>query len=63
MNKANNLLRGGRLVLQFIVDFFTVIEQCRLHYVRKHQVQLLIEVYIGLEDPVTIGEIDASGIG
>jgi len=63
LNDANILLRGGRLFLQFIVDFFTVIEQWRLLYVRKHKVQLCIEVYIGLEDVITIGETDASGIG
>jgi len=62
-NEANILLCGGRLFLQFIVDYFTVIEQWRLHSVRSHQVQLRIEVYTSLEDAITVGETDTSGIG
>ena len=50
------------MFLQFIANCFIVIEQWWLHYVRTHQVQLRIDVYIGLEDAITVGETDASGI-
>ena len=63
LNQANILLLGGGLFLQFIADCFIVIEQWWPHYVRTHQVQLQIEVYIDLEDAIIVGEMDTSSIG
>jgi len=63
VNEVNILLRGGRLCLQFVVDYYTVVEHECLRYIWDHQNVLHIELYAGLENAFTAGESNTSTIG
>ncbi|KAL6999590.1 hypothetical protein U1Q18_052364 [Sarracenia purpurea var. burkii] len=57
------LLQGGRLFQQFVVDCYATIEQYRLNFTKCNQNVLRTNLYRGLEDAVTTGDVDASALG
>ncbi|VDL81296.1 unnamed protein product [Nippostrongylus brasiliensis] len=57
----NPLLRGGKLLQQFIVDAYVKIEQNRLHYHRTHQKELRLDTFSGPADYVGQENTDITG--
>ncbi|CAC5401647.1 unnamed protein product [Mytilus coruscus] len=57
----NILLRGGRLLQQYIVDMFAMIEQLKTKL--YHQNDLRAELYQGLNDAVHAGDVDGVTVG
>ncbi|CAF2107137.1 BnaC08g47210D [Brassica napus] len=57
------LIKGGRLLHQFIVDVYTTIEEDRLRWARNNQDILRAELYSNVLDAVSKGETDANVIG
>ncbi|MCO5605294.1 hypothetical protein L7F22_059476 [Adiantum nelumboides] len=55
------LLRGGRLLQQFMVDAYCTIEDCHLSWVRNHQHTSRAELYAGLIDMARSNEGDILG--
>ncbi|XP_028799355.1 uncharacterized protein LOC114754711 [Neltuma alba] len=62
-NEMSILLHASRLLQQFIVDGYTMIESQRLLWVRTHQKELRADLYQGLSDAVLSGERNASLTG
>lgn len=56
------LMYSKRLLLQFIVDGYTI-ESQRLRYIRTHQEQLRVDLYKGLTEVVLRGDVSGSSIG
>ena len=54
--QSSILLYSRRLLQQYIVDAYTMIEAQRLSYIRYNQKQLRVELYSGLEDALLRGE-------
>ena len=65
MQRANfNLLhRSGRLFHQYIVDQYAKIEQERLNYCVFHQNELRADLYQGLKDAVSAGDVSGATVG
>ena len=65
MQRANfNLLhRSGRLFHQYIVDQYAKIEQERLNYCLFHQNELRADLYQGLKDAVSAGDVSGATVG
>jgi hypothetical protein len=61
--EATTLIRGDRLLQQYIVDAFSSVEENRLRFIVKNNKNLRSEVYKGLEDALRKGDVDGSGIG
>ena len=59
----NVILRGGRLLQQYIVDQYAKVEQGRLNYVYHDQRQLRAELYQGRSDVVAAGDTEGASIG
>ncbi|XP_028804724.1 uncharacterized protein LOC114759678 [Neltuma alba] len=57
------ILYARRLLQQFIVDGYTMVEADRLKFLRDHQKELRVDLYKGLSDAITRGETDPSMIG
>ncbi|CAN6851901.1 unnamed protein product [Brassica oleracea] len=57
------LIKGGRLLHQFIVDVYTAIEEDRLRWARNNQEILRAELYSNVLDAVSKGDTDAKIIG
>ncbi|KAL6176715.1 hypothetical protein ACLB2K_053348 [Fragaria x ananassa] len=57
------LLRGGRLLQQYVVDNYVKIETQKLRWVRSNQDNLRCELYDGLCDLLNGGENNAGNIG
>lgn len=57
------ILRAGKLLQQFIVDSFTMMESQRLLWVQTHQKKLRADLYTGLSDAVLNGETHGSSTG
>ncbi|KAI9084871.1 hypothetical protein K1719_033277 [Acacia pycnantha] len=57
------ILHGKKLLQQFIVDGYSMVESDRLDYIRNHQKDLRVDLYSGLTDAVTRGETDPSSTG
>ncbi|KAI9126100.1 hypothetical protein K1719_003518 [Acacia pycnantha] len=57
------ILHGKKLLQQFIVDGYSIVESDKLDYIRKHQNDLRVDLYSGLTDAVTRGETDPSSTG
>ena len=55
----NPLLRGGRLLQQYVVDTYVKIESQKLRWVRSHQKEIRSEIYQGLRDSLISGENNA----
>lgn len=62
-NEGHTLIRGGRLILQFVVDAYSCIEHGRLLWVYLHQKNLRSEVYNNIVDCVNRGDLDAKAVG
>ena len=62
-NEQSVLLHSKRLLQQFIVDAYAMVESDRLDYYRKHQTELRVDLYSGISDAITRGETDPSSIG
>ena len=52
-NEFSTILRGGRLLQQYMVDAWASTEQNRLNYIRFNQQQIRASVYRGLEDALS----------
>jgi hypothetical protein len=61
--KSQSLLRGGRLLQQYIVDTWASLEQNRLQYLRHNQAKLRAEVYQGIQDAANASDHDAAMLG
>ncbi|XP_013617380.1 PREDICTED: uncharacterized protein LOC106323876 [Brassica oleracea var. oleracea] len=62
-NEGMTLIKGGRLLHQFIVDVYTAIEEDRLRWVRNNKDILRAELYSNVLDAVSKGDTDAKIIG
>lgn len=62
-NEGHTLLKGGRLLLQFVVDAWTCIEHGRLSWVRRNQAILRSELYNNIVDSVSQGDTCALSVG
>ncbi|XP_028793347.1 uncharacterized protein LOC114749047 [Neltuma alba] len=62
-NEQSVLLHSKRLLQQFIVDGYTMVESERLNYIRNHQKELRVDMYRGLTNALTRGETDPSRTG
>ncbi|XP_031108530.1 uncharacterized protein LOC116013005 [Ipomoea triloba] len=60
---TSTLLYARRLLQQYIVDAYTMIESGRLLYIRTHQKYLRCESYKRLTDALTNGEVDPTAQG
>ncbi|KAI9123500.1 hypothetical protein K1719_004800 [Acacia pycnantha] len=63
LNEISTMLHASRLLQQFIVDGYTMIESQRLLWVRTHQKELKVDLYQGLADAVLSGETNGATIG
>ncbi|KAI9070477.1 hypothetical protein K1719_047560 [Acacia pycnantha] len=63
LHEISTLLHASRLLQQFIVDGYTMIESQRLLWVRTHQKELRVDLYQGLADAVLSGETNGATIG
>ncbi|XP_013624702.1 PREDICTED: uncharacterized protein LOC106330839 [Brassica oleracea var. oleracea] len=63
LNQGKTLIKGGRLLHQFVVDVYTAIEEDRLRWVRNNQDFLRAELYSNVLDAVRKGDTDAKMIG
>ncbi|KAL6143230.1 hypothetical protein ACLB2K_053925 [Fragaria x ananassa] len=60
----NPLLRGGRLLQQYVVDTYVKIESQKLRWVRNNQDKIRSAIYQGLRDSLLItGENNAGNVG
>jgi len=60
---SSTIIFSKRLLQQFMVDSFSIVESSRLKYIRLHQKELRAEMYKGLTDAVLRGETDPSRFG
>ncbi|XP_020985767.1 LOW QUALITY PROTEIN: uncharacterized protein LOC107461290 [Arachis duranensis] len=60
---ASPLLYSGRLFQQFIVDAYTMIETCRLNYIRTKKKELRCDMYKGIREAVLNGETEPASRG
>ncbi|KAI9123390.1 hypothetical protein K1719_004690 [Acacia pycnantha] len=63
LHEISTLLHASRLLQQFIVDGYTMIESQRLLWVRTHQKELRVDLYQGLANAVLSGETNGATIG
>jgi hypothetical protein len=52
-HEFSTILRGGRLLQQYMVDAFASIDQNRLSYLWRNQTKLRASLYSGLEDAIS----------
>ncbi|XP_073046401.1 uncharacterized protein [Primulina eburnea] len=62
-NSPSLILRGGRLLQQYVVDNYVKIETQRLRWIRSNQRDIRSELYQGLQDCLHGGENHAGNIG
>ncbi|XP_031099686.1 uncharacterized protein LOC116003886 [Ipomoea triloba] len=62
-SQLSTLLHARRLLQQFLVDGYTMVEAGRLLFIRNNQKALCCEVYKGLSDALFRGDIDPSTQG
>ncbi|WOL11319.1 hypothetical protein Cni_G20081 [Canna indica] len=58
-----HLLRGGKLLQQFIVDAFSCVENSRLEFIRHNQQKLRLDLLSGLEDAYFKGDVSGHCVG
>ncbi|XP_033135776.1 uncharacterized protein LOC103833959 isoform X1 [Brassica rapa] len=63
LNQGMTLIKGGRLLHQFVVDVYTAIEEDRLRWARNNQEILRAELYSNVLDAVSKSDTDAKIIG
>ena len=54
------ILHSDKLLQQFVVDAYTMLEAQKLHWVRTHQRELRVELYEGMSEAVMHGETNPS---
>ena len=57
------MLREGWLFQQFVVDYYAIIEEARLRYIREHKRSLRTEMYKNVKDAITREYMHGSSIG
>ncbi|OBZ69834.1 hypothetical protein A0H81_10535 [Grifola frondosa] len=63
-NEFSTILRGGRLLQQYMVDAWAASDQCKLNFLTHHQDNLCVSVYRGLEDALRGGrDLSLSELG
>ncbi|XP_075480142.1 uncharacterized protein LOC142520871 [Primulina tabacum] len=62
-NSLSLILRGGRLLQQYVVDNYVNIETQRLRWIRSNQCDIRSELYQGLQDCLHGGENNAGIVG
>ncbi|XP_054813326.1 uncharacterized protein LOC129313966 [Prosopis cineraria] len=62
-NEISTMLHASRLLQQFIVDGYTMMESQRLHWITTHQKELRGDLYQDLSDAILTGETQASLTG
>ncbi|CAN7079996.1 unnamed protein product [Brassica oleracea var. botrytis] len=63
LNQGMTLIKGSRLLHQYVVDVYTAIEEDRLRWARNNQDVLRVELYNNVLDDVSKGDTDAKIIG
>ncbi|XP_074371155.1 uncharacterized protein LOC141712209 isoform X1 [Apium graveolens] len=63
VSEGHNLLLGGRLFLQYIVDAWCCIECGRLKWVELHQSIIRSELYNNIVDNFSRGDVSAADVG
>ena len=53
----------GRLFHQYIVDMYAKVEQQRLNYIKLNQEKLRVDLYKGLADAVSAGDVNPMAYG
>ena len=48
----------GRLYHQYLVDMYAKVEQLRLNYIKCNQQKIRVDLYSGLADAISSGDID-----
>ncbi|XP_021761438.1 uncharacterized protein LOC110726294 [Chenopodium quinoa] len=61
--EGDTLIDVGRLLEQFVVDAYVAMEQYRLLFIRRNQGRLRSDLYNGLQDAITAGDVNAIGVG
>jgi hypothetical protein len=59
----NVILLGGRLLQQFAVDIYNKIETSRLQFCEHNQTRIRADLYQGIVDCVSAGEVQLSRVG
>ncbi|XP_073138140.1 uncharacterized protein [Henckelia pumila] len=62
-NSSSLLLRGGRLLQQYVVENYVKIETHRLRWIRTNQSNIRSDLYQGLQDCLNGGENNAGNVG
>ncbi|XP_017181009.2 uncharacterized protein [Malus domestica] len=62
-NGSSLLLRGGRLLQQYVVDNYIKIESQKLRWLRSNQATVRADLYKGLQDSLNAGQHNAGSIG
>lgn len=63
LSEGTTIIRSGRLLHQFAVNVYTIIEQYRLRWIRNNQKTLRADVYNNVCDAVAKGDTDARLLG
>ena len=63
LDEADTILCARKLLQQFLVDAYTMVESERLWFIRRHQKALRADLYKGLTDAVLHGETTPSSRG
>ncbi|XP_057422827.1 uncharacterized protein LOC130716812 [Lotus japonicus] len=61
--ECRRITLSRRLLQQFVVDCYSMIESNRLHYIRYNQDTIRRDFLSGIEDAITRGDTDASTVG
>ncbi|CAN0904886.1 ATP-dependent DNA helicase PIF1 [Linum grandiflorum] len=61
--EGKTLIRSGKALQHFCIDAFTTIEQNRLTYLRLNQKKLWSDLYSGLTDALSRGDLDSNALG
>ncbi|XP_021771182.1 uncharacterized protein LOC110735317 [Chenopodium quinoa] len=61
--ECDTLIDAGQLLQQFNVDAYAAMEQYRLLFIRKNQGRLRSDLYSGLQDAITTGDVNAIDLG
>ena len=62
-DKRTNILEGGKILQELIVDAYGGIEEQRLRWARNNQRQLRADLYQGLCDVLQSGDTNTSSVG
>ena len=63
LQEPTTLFQAGRLLQQYVVDAFAVVDQAKLEWIQMHQAQIRADLYNGLADAIVRHEVDASALG